>query len=344
MSMLKYVLAFFAFIVVSLAPVHADEGYIPFFPDFLEPDGIGIRSSSIEYQNVILTDIKLEYKIAGDFPLFEPKTHFNENKEKIYSHSLSNEQNTSNSLFTFEYKNSYLYKKLILTRKIFEINNHYEKNIPLSKIKKNNGHGEFNYADYLTESLYISDSSNYDEINFQIYKDLISESEFNLLKNNIDSNTKRSVNFDVETKYVVFGYGIGLDLWFIEFSYGPYLMLHETGIEMKSCLVQTDKAILYGDIGEHCNTNSEKNIILLKKYYTGYSYGYYGTISLVFFESDNWKLTWGQITKFNNYGLFDFNGRRIEFRGLNIYPNIIIKDGSGEPDDSTNLRLIYYFR
>ena len=46
MSMLKYVFAFFAFILVSLAPVSADEGYIPFFPDFLEPDGIGIRADS----------------------------------------------------------------------------------------------------------------------------------------------------------------------------------------------------------------------------------------------------------------------------------------------------------
>ena len=43
MSMLKYVFAFFAFILVSLAPVHADEGYIPYFPDFLEPQGIGFR-------------------------------------------------------------------------------------------------------------------------------------------------------------------------------------------------------------------------------------------------------------------------------------------------------------
>ena len=43
MSMLKNVFAFFAFILVSLAPVHADKGYIPFFPDFLEPDGIGFR-------------------------------------------------------------------------------------------------------------------------------------------------------------------------------------------------------------------------------------------------------------------------------------------------------------
>ena len=46
MSMLKHVLAIFVFIVVSLAPVCADEGYIPFFPDFLEPDGIGFRGTA----------------------------------------------------------------------------------------------------------------------------------------------------------------------------------------------------------------------------------------------------------------------------------------------------------
>ena len=50
--MLKYVFTFFAFIVVSLAPVYADEGYIPFFPDFLEPDGIGFKGpSEIKYHN-----------------------------------------------------------------------------------------------------------------------------------------------------------------------------------------------------------------------------------------------------------------------------------------------------
>ena len=46
--MLKHVLAFFAFIMVSLASVYADEGYIPFFPDFLEPDGIKIRNGTTE--------------------------------------------------------------------------------------------------------------------------------------------------------------------------------------------------------------------------------------------------------------------------------------------------------
>ena len=44
--MLKYVFVFFAFILVSLAPLYADEGYIPYFPDLLEPDGIGFRGPS----------------------------------------------------------------------------------------------------------------------------------------------------------------------------------------------------------------------------------------------------------------------------------------------------------
>ena len=43
--MLEHVLAFFAFIMVSLASVYADEGYIPYWPDFLEPDGITLRSA-----------------------------------------------------------------------------------------------------------------------------------------------------------------------------------------------------------------------------------------------------------------------------------------------------------
>ena len=51
--MLKHVLAFFVFMVVSLAPVCADEGYIPFFPDFLEPDGIGFRGPArLEVGNI----------------------------------------------------------------------------------------------------------------------------------------------------------------------------------------------------------------------------------------------------------------------------------------------------
>ena len=66
--MLKYVLAFFAFILVTLASVKADEGYIPFFPDFLEPDGIAIRDKSKATQDILMTNIKPEYRIRRYFP------------------------------------------------------------------------------------------------------------------------------------------------------------------------------------------------------------------------------------------------------------------------------------
>ena len=64
MSMLKHVLTFFGFIMASLAPASADEGYIPFFPDFLEPDGIGIRADSEEEKDIILTKTPLTPTVA----------------------------------------------------------------------------------------------------------------------------------------------------------------------------------------------------------------------------------------------------------------------------------------
>ena len=58
---MKYVLAFFVIIVVSLASVYADEGYIPYFPDFLEPDGIKFRYSQEYYETYI------SYRNAGGY-------------------------------------------------------------------------------------------------------------------------------------------------------------------------------------------------------------------------------------------------------------------------------------
>ena len=43
----RSILLYFFFIVVSLAHVYADEGYIPYFSDFLEPDEIGFRGSEV---------------------------------------------------------------------------------------------------------------------------------------------------------------------------------------------------------------------------------------------------------------------------------------------------------
>ena len=69
MKMLKHILAFLALILVSLAPVYADEGYIPYFPDFLEPDGIGFRGPAEINTSVCLTSHVYKKSDASDYPL-----------------------------------------------------------------------------------------------------------------------------------------------------------------------------------------------------------------------------------------------------------------------------------
>ena len=68
MSMLKYVFAFFAFILVSLAHVFADEGYIPYFPDFLEPDGIGFRGPEEHYNKACWSQNSVEEVCDSEAP------------------------------------------------------------------------------------------------------------------------------------------------------------------------------------------------------------------------------------------------------------------------------------
>ena len=73
--MLKYVLALLALVVVSLAPVYADEGYIPFFPDFLEPDGIGFRGpTELLYRSCLKrAEIKDDQVCSNDILIGVPK-------------------------------------------------------------------------------------------------------------------------------------------------------------------------------------------------------------------------------------------------------------------------------
>ncbi|MEE2717050.1 MAG: hypothetical protein VX610_06455 [SAR324 cluster bacterium] len=99
--MLKHILAFLALILVSLASVSADEGYIPYFPDFLEPDGIGFRGpAEIEYRScmtgadIIIGFDALEDSCSDDTPIDVP-----------YSQARSS---VLSSPITIEYKKNYL--------------------------------------------------------------------------------------------------------------------------------------------------------------------------------------------------------------------------------------------
>ena len=221
----------------------------------------------------------LWYRFANYIPP-DLKTHFKEDKENVYSNSLkSGLQNKRNSLLSFEYKKKYLFKKLIFVNQILDIYQISEKNIALSKIQeiKQDNIGTFTGRDYFTSTLIISETSNYHDSEFKNFKSTLSESDFNFIKNNTNSNTKRTVNFDLETKYILYGLGIGLDLWIIEFSHGPFFMFHETDINMKSCVIKSNHILFdlsqyinfnYDDMGEYCKNNSEKNLnIFTKKIY-----------------------------------------------------------------------------
>ena len=97
--MLKYVFAFFAFIVVTLAPVYADEGYIPYFPDFLEPDGIGFRGTA----SLRVSNCWADFECVGEFEYLDAP------KGTTFAAARSY---TKSSPVTLEYNKKYFFKKL----------------------------------------------------------------------------------------------------------------------------------------------------------------------------------------------------------------------------------------
>ena len=98
MSMLKHAFVFFVFIMVLLAPVYADEGYIPFFPDFLEPDGIGFRGTA-------------ESKFLGCWTTDSSSACRDNPKGTNYSEG---ETASKASPITLEYRTNYFYKNYFI--------------------------------------------------------------------------------------------------------------------------------------------------------------------------------------------------------------------------------------
>ena len=109
MSMLKYVFAFFAFILVTLAPVFADEGYIPYFPDFLEPQGIGFRGPAEISNQACWTSYAESCSDKDKTPAGVP-----------WSDAYTN---VRSSPITVEYRKDYFYKRLLYFQSSLNIDN-----------------------------------------------------------------------------------------------------------------------------------------------------------------------------------------------------------------------------
>ena len=176
MSMLKHVLALFAFIVVSLASVCADEGYIPFFPDFMEPDGIVFRGPA----SIIGVSCWTSH---SDCASHKPGMPFSAGTSVVRS-----------SPITIEYRKNYFFEKLFYLQSVFDFGSVIA-NRRFVTGKSSRDHQELTTSDINTNPF---------------LQEFLTSEEKSLL-----SSLEPSRLFDLKTDSSLFilGFGLGLDLW-----------------------------------------------------------------------------------------------------------------------------------
>ena len=195
MSMLKHVLTFFAFIMVSLATVSADEGYIPFFPDFLEPDGIGYRGPSEISKNDCWSNGNCDFE-----------------KHDQTGTTYSWGQWSSRAFpITLEFRNNYIWKNFLYTNSFIDI-------IQTRTIGQLNHKNSSYYIDQINQDNYLN--------NFFTEKE-------KLILSGLDNSY--IFNLSTKSNYLLTGVRLGLDLWIFEFSLGPYIMYHNTNVKLETC-------------------------------------------------------------------------------------------------------------
>ena len=132
----------------------------------------------------------------------------------------------------------------------------------------------------------------------------------------LDNN--RIFDFKTVSNFILFGTGIGLDLWVLELSFGPFLMYHDTTITLSSC--EFRRFSWSGNasyIPSRCKSDSIIN--LDKQNYSGFAYGTKGHGSIVFLQTDNWRISFEGGGYFV-HEIFDINLKPINYRRLNYYP------------------------
>ena len=323
--MLKHVLAFFVFIVVSLAPVSADEGYIPFFPDFLEPDGIGFKGTATintmhcwaDYGGPFYEDIPNPQKCGNNVP--EGTT------------VARGENAVRSSPVSLEYRKNYIFKKLFYTQTFID----FGQTLANQNIKKYEKGGKTKHNYLLSE------------INTEPFlKSFLTAQEKEKLSL-LDSN--RIFDLKTESSFILAGIGIGLDLWFLEFSLTPFLMYHQTSITLRSCkyvninmrssgtpllpggllgdveLFQSNNGIL---TPSDCSFYPEKIVTLDKRNYSGLGVGTRGTLSIVFLQTENWRISFEQGANVVQ-NIWDSDFYEVNYRGLDYYPVYVFRSGLG---------------
>lgn len=295
---MKHLLVLFAFILVSLAPVNADEGYIPYFPDFLEPDGIGFRGPAEISNQACWSTSAVACKDVYNTPAGVP-----------WSDAYTN---VRSSPITVEYRKDYFYKRLLYFQSSLNIDN-----IMANRAIKYHTGNISNYT-----SVQISDVGS-----GSIIDEMLTSEEKSKLST-LDSS--RFFDIKTESTFLAYGYGIGLDLWIFEFSKGIFLMYHDTNVTFRTC-----KAHSFGgssgserDFPTKCQFNPEDIINIDKQNYRGFAFGEQSTFSTVFYDKDNWRISM-EFSQFIFSSFLDSNSKPLKYRGLKYYPKISSSSGLG---------------
>ena len=288
MSMLKYVFAFFAFVMVTLASLHADEGYIPFFPDFLEPDGIGFRGPA----SIRASNCWADFECVGEFEYLDAP------KGTTFAAARSY---TKSSPVTLEYNKKYFFKKLFYTQVFAD------------------------FGQTLTDATLRYPGNWYADVIINsdpFLKDFLTAEEKSKISSLLlDGSNYRIFNLKTESTFIFFGAGFGLDLWLLEGSWGPFLMLHDTSLNLRACRTQNldPNSTTSFFIPPICNLFPNDMINLDKQRYFGFAAGTVTDLSIVFLQTENWRISMDTTTV--NFNLFlDSNFKPVSYRGLKFYP------------------------
>ena len=296
---MKYALGLLAFLLIFSGPMKAEEGYIPFFPDGLEPDGIGFRGpASLKVQHCWA-----EKKCSGDLENAAGSMPVGTNLSVGTTYVRS-------SPVTLEYRKEYFFRKLFYSQTFAEFGQTVTR-------------GSLGYK--TAEGLSRHDMMRADSAS--LLTDFLRPKEVSTVTQNLAfNNTGRFPYFDLltESKFIFFGKGIGIDLWIFEASWGPFLMIHDTSLTLRFCKTDSfnqepDDRDSFFFIPQGCEISPDDVIDLYRQTYKGFAVGTKTELSLVFLETDNWRVSMDTTTTaFNFYT--DSSFEQVSFRGLNFYP------------------------
>ena len=143
-------------------------------------------------------------------------------------------------------------------------------------------------------------------------KNFITAEEKSILSS-LDSS--RILDIKTESNFILFGLGIGFDLWILEHSFTPFIMYHQTKASLRSCKpVNWSGSTNSGFDWSQCRFNPDDIIKVSDQSFSGFAFGTRMQGSLVFLQTDNWR-----ISMENSF--FNIN-TNIQYKGLNYYSNL----------------------